>query len=213
MSKVIIRHIKSDTELVARLARGLKAKGYSTWTCGADSAGEAVYLDQVTDAIARADVTLFVISAQALNSRQFEIELRHAYESGTRVIALLRELTLTELDRRNSRAAALLGPATILSLADNPRDAFRALAEILNRGDFAPTRESQMARPAVDGEVPFVRRDSTDKADRADVFNISRVAGLLIVAVCVLSLLGVAFTLHEAVSVHRSATSTAVSAK
>jgi hypothetical protein len=213
MTKLIIRHIKSDAEIVARLARGLKAKGYSTWTCGTDGTGEAVYLDQVADAIAQADVIMFMLSAQALNTRQFEIELRHAQQSGKRVIALLRELTLEEIDRRNSRTAALLGRATTLCLTDDAQDAFRVLAEILDRHEFEPTPKRQTVRTVIGGEAPLVRRDTMGKVVPTDVFNLSRVAGLLIVAVCVLSLLGVVFTLREAVSLDRGAGSRTVSSK
>ena len=110
---IFISHVEEDADVALRLADRLELAGYTTWCFERDSLPGVSYLQQTGEAIDRSRAVLVVISESLVGSpnRHAENEVVRAYEQGKHLVPILRGMTHSEFQRRESKLRQCIGSA------------------------------------------------------------------------------------------------------
>jgi hypothetical protein len=119
MADIFISHVEEDAQEALNLALGLEESGYSTWIYEVDSIPGRSFLLQTSEEIDKANVILFIISSESLNSRQIESEIVHAHDAGKEFIPLLKNIEFNKFQHRRPDYAQVIGARISVSIPDD----------------------------------------------------------------------------------------------
>ena len=97
MAQVFISYVEEDSQTAVEIAHGLEAAGYSTWYYERENAPGPSYLEEIYNAILKAQVLLVLVSPRSLESHQITIEVEQAHENAKPFIPVLFDLSHDEL--------------------------------------------------------------------------------------------------------------------
>src|ERR1700761_185716 len=89
MSNSFVSYSRKDRDIVAAIARALRAAGEEVWVDLDDIVPSAVWMDEIKTAIANADSVIFVISPDSAASEVCNIELKYAVELSKRIVPVV----------------------------------------------------------------------------------------------------------------------------
>ena len=112
MADVFISHVESDAHLVVEISQALEQAGYTTWYYEEHCLPGVSYLVQTGEAIDGAKAFILIISPDSVRSRQVDIEVVRAHESGKLFIPVLHGMTHEEFRERQPMWRQALGAAT-----------------------------------------------------------------------------------------------------
>jgi len=118
---IFISHVEEDAEVALRLAERLEVAGYTTWYFERDSLPGVSYLLQTGEAIDRSRAVVVIISESLIGSpnRHAENEVVRAYEQGKHLVPVLRGLTHSDFQRRESKLRQCIGSANSVVIPHN----------------------------------------------------------------------------------------------
>jgi hypothetical protein len=122
MGQIFISHVQEDQSAAEQIARGLEAKGYSTWYFERDSDPGQEYLFQVSDAIKSCKVVLVLISPQCTAAYQIQDEVLWARERQKPRIPVFFRMSRSEWEHDPPKWDMALGIATSIEIADERVD-------------------------------------------------------------------------------------------
>ena len=97
MAQVFISYVEEDSQTAVEIAHGLEAAGYSTWYYERENAPGPSYLEEIYNAILKAQALLVLVSPRSLESHQITVEVEQAHECAKSFIPVLFDLSHEEL--------------------------------------------------------------------------------------------------------------------
>jgi pSer/pThr/pTyr-binding forkhead associated (FHA) protein len=133
MGQVFISHVEEDAHLAFSIALALEEKEYGTWLFEIDSIPGPSYFEQTIEAIQISHAFLLLVSREAIKSRQLDIEITRAHESGKPIIPLLYKIAHIEFQRLKPVWHHILGGSTSIKIhADGVQHIIKQLLAGLN---------------------------------------------------------------------------------
>ena len=97
MAQIFISYVEEDSQTAVEIAGGLEAAGYSTWYYERENAPGPSYLEEIYNAILKAQALLVLVSPRSLESHQITVEVEQAHECAKPFIPVLFDLSHDEL--------------------------------------------------------------------------------------------------------------------
>jgi hypothetical protein len=97
MAQVFISYVEEDSQTAVEIAHGLEAAGYSTWYYERENAPGPSYLEEIYNAILKAQALLVLVSPRSLESHQITVEVEQAHECAKPFLPVLFDLDHDEL--------------------------------------------------------------------------------------------------------------------
>ena len=122
MSNSFVSYSRKDRDIVAAIARALRAAGEEVWVDLDDIVPSAVWMDEIKTAIANADSVIFVISPDSAASEVCNIELKYAVELSKRIVpVVVRETAAATVPPGRMNRVSALSLVSSVSMANSRR--------------------------------------------------------------------------------------------
>jgi hypothetical protein len=131
VAKIFLSYVEEDSDVARQVADGLEESGYTVWYYGRDSLPGPSYIDQILEAIDRAEAVVVVLSPATLGSSQVNIEISRAHSARKPFAPLLHGLALSTLRAEQGSWAMMFGNAVAAPI---PAEGVAAIMSRLERG-------------------------------------------------------------------------------
>jgi hypothetical protein len=167
MGTIFFSHDSRDKQEALSLAIALEEQGYRTWVFEIDTIAGVSYITQTLQAIENSLVFMLLITNHAVtaSTRQVEIEIVRAHETGKPFLPLLLGLTHSEFQKQKPEWHHLLGGATSLMIpASGVSQIRQGLVPGLERLGVSPGRPDDHRLYKLEEELQRVYRSPEEES-------------------------------------------------